>query len=210
MAKRRAKATIQAKAPRAGSTGVVDSGHMPESRGNEGIEVSDTANIELVFGFVGPTGIDLNKVCDALRAQLRAVQYDVVEIRLSELITTYLSKPHDFANEYLRIKTLMDRGTGLREDSKQSDIVARLGIAAIRQARVAKSGDVRKPAKRVAYFVRSFKRTEEVDLFRQVYGKAFTLISVYASRSWRLQFLKKLLAPSLGVDGPRPRSTRLS
>lgn len=31
------------------------------------------------------------------------------------------------------------------------------------------------------------------------YGKAFTLISVDASRSWRLQFLRKLLAPSLGA-----------
>jgi cytidine deaminase len=124
----------------------------------------------------------------------------MIEVRLSELITTYLGKSHDFANEYVRIKTLMDRGTGLREDSKQPDIVARLGIAAIRVAREAKTGDVRKPAKRVAYFVRSFKRPEEVDLFRQVYGKAFTLISVYASRSWRLQFLKKLLSPSLGLD----------
>jgi cytidine deaminase len=169
--------------------------HAPEP-----LDASDPANIELVFGFVGPTGIDLNKVCDALRAQLRAVQYEAVEIRLSELITTYLGKSQDFANEYVRIKTLMDRGTGLREDSKQSDIVARLGIAAIRVARQEKTGDVRKPAKRVAYFVRSFKRPEEVELFRQVYGKAFTLISVYASRSWRLQFLKKLLARSLGAD----------
>jgi deoxycytidylate deaminase len=51
--------------------------------------------------------------------------------------------------------------------------------------------------------VRSFKRPEEVELFRQVYGKAFTLLSVYASRSWRLQFLKKALAPSLGPHKSR-------
>lgn len=172
----------------------------PASQAPDGLDASDPANIELVFGFVGPTGIDLNKVCDALRAQLRAVQYEVVEVRLSELITTYLGKSQDFANEYIRIKTLMDRGTGLREESEQPDIVARLGIAAVRGAREARTGSVRKPAKRVAYFVRSFKRPEEVDLFRQVYGKAFTLISVYASRAWRLQFLKKLLAPSLGAD----------
>ena len=164
-----------------------------------GLDPSDLANIELVFGFVGPTGIDLNKVGDVLRAQLRAVQYEVEEVRLSELITTYLGKSDHFPNEYERIRTLMDRGTWLREESMQPDIVARLGIAAIREARQQRTGDVRKPAKRVAYFVRSFKRQEEVDLFRQVYGKAFTLISVYASRSWRLQFLKRLLGPSLGA-----------
>jgi cytidine deaminase len=167
---------------------------------HDGLDASDPANIELVFGFVGPSGIDLNKVCDALRSQLRAVQYDVAEVRLSELITTYLGKSHRFANQYERIKTLMDRGTGLREESQQADIVARLGIAAIRELRQDRTGDVRKPARRVAYFVRSFKRQEEVEIFRQVYGKAFTLISVYASRAWRLQFLKKLLTPSLGAD----------
>lgn len=49
------------------------------TRGPEALDASDPTNIELVFGFVGPTGIDLNKVCDALRAQLRTVQYEVVE-----------------------------------------------------------------------------------------------------------------------------------
>lgn len=87
--------------------------------------------------------------------------------------------------------------------NEAADIVARLGIAAIRESRQQKTGDVLKPAKRVAYFVRSFKRPEEVEVFRQVYSKAFTLISVYASRVWRLQFLKKLLAPSLGTDRSR-------
>lgn len=200
MATRRPGTRRQGKATGAASASGQVTGPAPATKAPDGLDASDPANIELVFGFVGPTGIDLNKVCDALRAQLRAVQYEVVEVRLSELITTYLGKSQNFENEYVRIKTLMDRGTWLREDSEQPDIVARLGIAAVRSARVARTSNVRKPAKRVAYFVRSFKRPEEVDLFRQVYGKAFTLISVYASRSWRLQFLKKLLAPSLGVD----------
>lgn len=200
MATRRPATERQGKAPGTARSGRRAADRVHPSKAPDGLDASDPANIELVFGFVGPTGIDLNKVCDALRAQLRAVQYEVVEVRLSELITTYLGKSQGFANEYVRIKTLMDRGTGLREESEQPDIVARLGIAAVRGAREARTGNVRKPAKRVAYFVRSFKRPEEIDLFRQVYGKAFTLISVYASRAWRLQFLKKLLAPSLGAD----------
>lgn len=74
------------------------------------LDGSDPANIELVFGFVGPTGIDLDKVYEALRTQLRIMQYDVVEIRLSDLITEYLGKTHKFRNGYERIKTLMERG----------------------------------------------------------------------------------------------------
>lgn len=168
-----------------------------------GIDAADPANLELVFGFVGPTGIDLDKVCDALRSQLKAVQYEVIEIRLSELITEFLRKSDRFLNGYERIKTLQERGTRLREVTEQADIVARLAIAAIRAARLQRTKDVYKPAERVAYLIRSFKRTEEVDLFRQVYGKAFTLISVYASRTSRLQFLKRVLAPSLGKDKGR-------
>lgn len=152
----------------------------------------------MVFGFVGPTGTDLVAVADTLKAQLRAMQYGVEEVRLSELITAYLGKSNHFDNEYERISTLMDRGTWLREASDQRDIAARLGIAQIRALRKRLSGDVRTPAVRTAYFVRSFKRPEEVELFRQVYGKAFTLISVYASLPWRRQFLSKQIAPSLG------------
>jgi hypothetical protein len=56
------------------------------------------------------------------------MQYGAVEIRMSELITEFLGKSHKFANSYVRIKNLMERGTRLREESQQADIVARLGV----------------------------------------------------------------------------------
>lgn len=176
-----------------------------KSRPVDGLAVSDfsgedTECIELVFGFVGPTGIDLDKVCDALRCQLRAMQYEAVEIRLSDLISVYMSEPANFANSFERISTLMDRGTRLREATNQADIVARLAMAAVRDQRVKRSGEWKKPARKIAYLVRSFKRPEEVDLFRQVYGKAFNLISVYASRPSRTAFLKKMIGQTLVKD----------
>lgn len=96
MATRRPTASERGKASNSASGRAL--GHTTATRSTEGLDASDPANIELVFGFVGPTGIDLNKVCDALRAQLRAVQYEVVEVRLSELITTYLGKSQSFEN----------------------------------------------------------------------------------------------------------------
>lgn len=167
------------------------------------LDASDPANIELVFGFVGPTGIDLDKVCDVLKMQLKAMQYEAIEIRLSDLITAYLGASQEYENLYTRIKTLMARGTQLREGTAQADVVGRLAIAAIRDKRISRTGDVFRPASRVAYLVRSFKRPEEVELFRQVYGKAFTLISVYAAKSWRTQFLKRVISPSLGKSKTR-------
>jgi deoxycytidylate deaminase len=163
----------------------------------ESMDASNPA-IELVFGFVGPTGIDLDTVYESLKSQLKALQYDSVEIRLSSLISTYLGKDTEFKDHYERIAILMERGTRLREETAHADIASRLAIAEIRHQRSLKTQNEYKPANRVAYLIRSFKRPEEVELFRQVYGKAFTLISVYASRAWRIQFLKKSIAPSLG------------
>ena len=164
----------------------------------QNVDASDPANIELVFGFVGPSGIDLDKVCDVLKAQLKALQYECVEIRLSTLITNYLGESHVFANFYDRMKTLMERGTRLREETQQANIAARLAIFEIRQARKQRASI--RPPRRTAYLVRSFKRKEEVELFRDVYGEAFMLISVYASKLWRTQFLKKAIVSSLSSD----------
>jgi len=174
-------------------------GPTRKARGPGSASPPDAANVELVFGFVGPTGIDLDKVCEVLRSQLKAMQYEAIEIRLSDLITDYLGQSHAFANRYERIKSLMERGTALREQSGLADVVGRLAVAAIRAFRLKRTGDVYKPASRVAYVIRSFKRPEEVELFRQVYDRAFTLISVYASRAARLQYIERLIAPSLAT-----------
>jgi deoxycytidylate deaminase len=146
----------------------------------------ESGPIELVFGFVGPTGVDLSKVCESLGAQLKTVGYQTKTVTLSQLIYPYLGRTESFQSEYERIDSLMTEGTNLRRDAKQADIIGRLGLAKIRQLRKDISGSANKPPSvGVAYIVRSFKRPEEVQLFRDVYGKAFTLISVYAPREAR-------------------------
>lgn len=148
--------------------------------------------IELVFGLVGPTGVDLTMVCNALHASLTNVRYEPFVVDLSELIPK-IAKPNKFTpiNDYYRIKSLMKMGTKLRERTGQADIVARLGIAEIRALREAQSNDPLKPISRAAYVVRSFKRPEEVDLYRTIYGKAFTLISVYSPRDARVKHMRR-------------------
>jgi cytidine deaminase len=165
---------------------------------------ADGEGIELVFGLVAPTGVDLGKVYESLKAQLKTVNYEVVVVRLSSLITQYLlGKEPSFSSEYDRIKTLMDHGTTLRERTSQRDIVARLGVASIRAIRNTVTGSDYKPRGRVAYIVSSFKRPEEVELFREIYGKAFTLISVYSPRPQRVDDLAKRLRPSV-PKGKKP------
>ena len=158
-----------------------------------------TNDIELVFGLVGPTGVDLTAVCNALKSQLMAVDYEPIVISLSDLIPGFINKKFTPRNEYDRIRELMTLGTNLRIKTKQADIVGRLGIAKIRAIREEKTGDRREPASRVAYIIRSFKRPEEVDLYRDVYGKAFTLISVYSPRSARIKHMERKFSKSAQI-----------
>lgn len=175
-----------------------EKGHRPaDVTANEGEKQSDPIkDIELVFGLVGPTGVDLTAVCNALKSQLVAVDYDPIVISLSDLIPGFINKKFKPATEYDRIKDLMSIGTELRSKTDQPDIVGRLGIARIRAIREERTGDRKRPASRVAYIIRSFKRPEEVELYRDVYGKAFTLISVYSPRSARIKHMERKFSKS--------------
>jgi hypothetical protein len=76
-------------------------------------------DIELVFGLVGPTGVDLTAVCDALESKLSEVSYATEIVSLSQLIAVFLKTKIRNNNEYERIKDLMTLGTKLREETKQ-------------------------------------------------------------------------------------------
>jgi cytidine deaminase len=157
--------------------------------------------IELVFGFVGPTGVDLDKVCESLSAQLKSVGYETHTVSLSQLIQDYFGTSK-FPGHYERTERLMDAGNALRRDSGDASIVARMGVVDIRRLRAGITGDGAKThdTRRIAYVVRSFKRSEEVDLYRSIYGKAFTLVSVYSSRTSRIQSLTKRCIGSATKD----------
>lgn len=148
--------------------------------------------IELVFGFVGPTGVDLDQVCEALTAQLKSVGYETLTVSLSNIIRDYCGIER-FNGYFDRIDMLMNAGNDLRKGNGHAEIVASMGIVELRNLRARITGDPTKThdSRRIAYIIRSFKRPEEVELYRTIYGKAFTLLSVYSSRASRLQSLTK-------------------
>jgi deoxycytidylate deaminase len=155
--------------------------------------MADASPIELVFGLVGPSGVDLSLVASALEAQLKTVKYESCKIPLRKLIIKFGDCNTDSLNEFQINEALIKKGNELCKQTKRKDIVGRLGITAIRGEREKITGDKDKPhpKARVAYIVHSFKRKEEVELYRNIYGKAFTLVSVYASRASRVQALTK-------------------
>ncbi|PRP94909.1 hypothetical protein [Enhygromyxa salina] len=145
---------------------------------------------ELFFALVGPTGTDLDRVTDALDAELGIVDYELREpIRLSRLIAGLPGHEHlhDFSGtEDERIEAYMDAGDEVRETFGHAGALAALAVAEIRRIR---GGDEAQPA--TAFLFRSLKHPKEVELLRDVYGTSLVVIAVYEVEEKRERHLSR-------------------
>lgn len=148
---------------------------------------------EVVIGLVGPIGIDLEPIIEALMHRLEAVEYKPSLVRLSAQIEKFFGEDHSDQAENDRIAKLMDAGTKLRENSERGDAVALLAIAEIRRIRLQERDG---STESNAYILRSLKHPDEVETLRAVYGKGFFLISAYAPRDARVSAMAEKVTRS--------------
>lgn len=158
---------------------------------------------ELVFGLVGPVGVNLDPVISVLTRQLKALNYTPKTIRLSKQIELFFGTNHSTESEDIRIEKLMDEGTRIREEGLRGDAVALLGIAEIKRIR---EEELQGKEERNAYILRSLKHPHEVETLRNVYGKGFFLISVYSPRDVRVTALAERINKSQFGSGSNARS----
>ncbi len=150
---------------------------------------------ELVFGLVGAIGTELELVQRALYKSLSDVGYDSVEIKLTDLLrdlpADWIDLPSKTATDYY--KKAMDAGNQVRRDLARADALAGMAMLAIKNFRIERESKGFAGEKR-AYILSSLKRTEEIDLLRDVYGASFFVISAYAPRTARVDRLAALQA----------------
>jgi deoxycytidylate deaminase len=158
---------------------------------------------ELVFGIVGPIGVDLEPVINVLCQELLAVGYTTNPIQLSRQIESFFGSDHSHETEDKRISNLMDEGTRLRSESGWGDAVAWLGIAEIRRIRTEELDGL---TSKNAFILRSLKHPKEVETLRSVYGKGFFLISVYSPREVRVTALADRIRRSNFGKGKKARA----
>lgn len=153
---------------------------------------------ELVFGLVGPAGIDFKLVVNIVCEELTAIGYTSTVIRISDLLTTLntYSVLRDITLEEDRYKKYMDAGNNIRATLERCDALALLTVNEIRKIRKNKTGDATKPRHRHAYILRRLVRKEEIETLRTIYGRGFFLIACYSSRSQRSDTLSKNIAES--------------
>lgn len=156
-------------------------------------------NPELVIGLVGPIGVDLDTVIDHLKDALAKVHYTshVIHITsvLSDLLPTLKASDATYGERY---HSLIENADRVRRETKNNAALACVAISEIRRIRAEYGNedidpkDARnEPLLGHAFIVRQFKRVEEITLLREVYGRKFVLISIFADADERRKLLIK-------------------
>lgn len=148
------------------------------------------ANPELVFGLVGPIGVDLDAVINSLEENLKSVGYKVEIIKITDImIDTSIEIDIDETSYFGKYKSLISYANAVRENHSNASTLAGLAISKIRQLRKSIVGSADKPSFNTAYIIRQFKRPEEISLLRKVYGRKFIQVSVFSGEKERKEYL---------------------
>ena len=101
-----------------------------------------------------------------------------------------------------RYRTHIDYGNQLRAKFDDA-ILAATAIRKLTRERLRPRTDGADKFSRTAYLLHQFKRKEEIDLLRSVYGRLFFQISVYSRRGARVDHLSRIFASSDHTSGPQ-------
>ncbi|WP_417413517.1 anti-phage dCTP deaminase [Hoeflea sp.] len=163
---------------------------------------------EIVIGLVSPIGTPLAETIAELKKNFKQAGYNVHDIHVTNLFHSMkkLVPPEIKITE----KPLKERydsyiayGNQLRKSSQDPSLIAALSIQNIVETRIINKikTDSEKFTKNV-YIAHQFKRPEEIELLRSVYGKIFFQISVYSRRSSRVDYLSRKFSEDMGSSNP--------
>ncbi len=167
--------------------------------------IPNISHPELFFGFVAAIGVDLQPTIQSFKNYLEHQDYHVVSIKVTDVYRLLQDvippKPplvHSPVKD--RYRTHISYGNRLRSHFKDDSALAAFSIGQIIRQR-SKKMKLAKKAKandqsfnQVAYLIHQFKRKEEIDLLRSVYGRLFFQVSVYSRRGARVDYLARKFA----------------
>ncbi len=169
---------------------------------------------ELFFCLVAPIGTDLDEVNGCLEAQLTRLGYHVEPIHITDILKVVDANiPKDFSSEYDRYDKLILHSNNLRSSFDDDAILAKLAFFLIQDKRNKFRSESSQKFNGIAYIIRQFKRPEEIELFRSVYGQQVFQISTYADPDLRKSRLIRILRDKdhhrTRSDDFEPDATRL-
>lgn len=151
---------------------------------------------ELLFGLCSPVGIDNNKVFGLLSSCLKKYSYNSQYFKVTTLMKAIKPSGVEIKEQPLedRYDTYIKYANKLREQIGLPYSLSILCCAAVRNFRREKNGDPDRYVSKTASVFDQFKRKEEIDLLRQIYGRLFITISVYSEKEKRLELLVSRIA----------------
>lgn len=180
---------------------------------------------ELIFGLVGPIGVDMAMVESRLEHALVSVGYIPKPIRLTSLMEQVAvdEKLEEGADPLSHYNSRIRYANAVRAKCSDGAALVALGILAIREIReqenLKQRGEPKEnenyaeiPLKGHAYVIRQLKRPEEVHLLRKVYGRKFIQISVSLDTNERINRITKSISsknPNLDPKGARDAAKAL-
>jgi deoxycytidylate deaminase len=160
---------------------------------------------ELVFGFVAPIGADPTNTVAAFRTYFARRSYRVVEIKVTDIfnvIQRYIVPDErlDKTSLHKRYSTYIAYGNQLRARFDDA-ILAATAIRRVMSKRLKLAKATEDRFSRTVFLIHQFKRKEEIDLLRTVYGRLFFQVSIYSRRGARVDYLSRKFASSEHATG---------
>lgn len=154
---------------------------------------------ELFFGLVDPVGVDLTETINNLETKLQSFGYRTKQIKVTAVFLELNTKlPLDVTLREtpteIRYDTYISYGDAVRTRLNEDAFFATTSIAKIIKERLELTNDG--IPEKTAYIIHQFKRREEIELTRLIYGRLFFQISVYDKRHVRVDTLARKIASS--------------
>lgn len=164
---------------------------------------------EIFVGIVAPVGVDTTETIECIRREFEAKGYKYFEIKVTDAFPTInnsLPKRRKLRRRgtFDRIRSYIKFGNYLRQASGQNGILAASAVESIFRLRVMSNGLEEKAgrfpnfSKRI-FVIKQFKRPEEIELLRKIYGPLFFQVSVYSRRETRIKYLAHAIRNELSV-----------
>lgn len=150
---------------------------------------------ELFIGFVAPIGADVVQCVNDFKKSFQRLNYKVIEIKVTDLFPRLApfikpEEPLQARPEADRYKSYIKYGNQLRTSYNDDAILAAFTIANLVRLRINnQSEDPSEHYSKTVYLIHQFKRREEIDFLRSVYGRQFFQVSIYSRRGARVDYL---------------------
>jgi deoxycytidylate deaminase len=154
---------------------------------------------ELFIAFVAPVGAETSSTISAFKQYFSRNDYNVVEIKVTDIFNVFEKyitpkRPLVRAVGFERYTTFIEYGDQLREYFSDDAILAAATVGRILKKRTRLKAT--NPFEKTVYLLHQFKRKEEINLFRSIYGRLFFQVSIYSRRGARVDALSRIFSHS--------------